>query len=126
MTDSGPFCRHFGDLDCDKRCDACGHTCSRHGDECNHIDCACSGYVDVELVKAREGWDCRTDDDGWRHAELPGSLTGGMWSFHPEHGMRAGGPEDRDGDAPDCPPLVVRWLTGERDERTVRLKPLVD
>lgn len=42
--DSGPFCRHWDDLNCEIICKICGHRCAQHGASdgdfsCNECDC---------------------------------------------------------------------------------------
>lgn len=51
--DSGPFCTHWGDFDCD--C-VCGHKCGRHDDigagSCE--ECECEVFRDIgESLKSR-------------------------------------------------------------------------
>jgi len=47
--DSGPYCRHWSDEDCEAVCAACGHRCGQHdggfdGAECLVYGCACEGW----------------------------------------------------------------------------------
>lgn len=45
--ESGPFCRHWGDGDCDEVCTRCGHKCGRHWyGECAEDGCDCPGWVE--------------------------------------------------------------------------------
>lgn len=49
--ETGPFCRHFGQLGaCDEEC-LCGHTCSKHDNAdgtCNDSDCDCEKWEEAE------------------------------------------------------------------------------
>ena len=51
--DSGPFCRHWSDCDCEEVCANCGHRCTAHsyGDDetdCLEDDCDCQAWVESE------------------------------------------------------------------------------
>lgn len=45
---SGPFCRHWDDLSCDKICSRpeCGHSCPSHWNDVDCDECACAGWVE--------------------------------------------------------------------------------
>lgn len=50
--ESGPFCRHFSDVDCPETCANCGHRCTEHtydddDSECREPDCSCDQWVEV-------------------------------------------------------------------------------
>lgn len=85
--DSGPFCPHWADADCDK--------------------CAADRAINDPCTI--EGWTCWADADG-RYAELPGELTGGTWTRNTDGSMNACGPEDGDAGPPDLPAAVAAWL----------------
>lgn len=48
--ESGPFCRHWSDYDCEVVCARCGHRCTHHSigndEECNEPGCDCPGWVE--------------------------------------------------------------------------------
>ena len=49
FVDSGPFCIHWSDVDCDEVCKSCSHPCAAHGggyDECSMTDCECKKFKD--------------------------------------------------------------------------------
>lgn len=51
FQDSGPFCVHWSDFDCDALCKTCGHRCSDHCGghaSCDEKDCTCEKFVDEE------------------------------------------------------------------------------
>ena len=53
FQDSGPFCQHWSDSDCDEcrvKCDACGHECRDHEDDDGHCnECDCAKFVAPEV-----------------------------------------------------------------------------
>jgi len=72
--ESGPFCRHWGECDCEVVCARCGHKHYEHdlfdGDlePCN--SCDCPGFVDPA------GETIADDEHGWA-----------WWNeHHPKHG----------------------------------------
>lgn len=49
FQDSGPFCRHWSDGDCEEVCGHCGHRCGEHGwgyGLCSHDGCDCADWVE--------------------------------------------------------------------------------
>lgn len=49
--DSGPFCRHWSDCDCDIECATCGHRCPQHDfseDESDCYECDCKEWKEPE------------------------------------------------------------------------------
>lgn len=50
FADSGPFCLHWSDGDCEEVCARCGHRCGDHGmgmAVCSVDGCACEAFVDT-------------------------------------------------------------------------------
>lgn len=48
--DTGPFCRHWSDFDCEVTCATCGHRCACHypGDASGCSDCDCERWVEPD------------------------------------------------------------------------------
>jgi hypothetical protein len=46
--DSGPFCAHWQDYDCDKPCGSCGHRCHSLEGSCYDESCDCAECTDNE------------------------------------------------------------------------------
>jgi len=44
--DSGPFCRHWSDIDCEETCARCSHRCWAHNDGCSEEGCDCVAWVE--------------------------------------------------------------------------------
>jgi len=47
--ESGPYCRHWSDEDCEIRCATCGHRCIQHwfnpdAGGCSEKDCECKEW----------------------------------------------------------------------------------
>lgn len=48
--DSGPFCKHWSDFDCEEKCAECGHSCNMHGwgfEERHEDGCQCKMFKDA-------------------------------------------------------------------------------